>query len=292
MNCREYGDTEGRRQKLMQVSLLLYEAYRTGMTIEPEQVPTDLSEADAYQVQDDLVGLKIAKSAEKVAGYKISLTSRVTQEMAGSDGPAYGTLTDRNLHLSPAVLRLSELNEPLVEGEVLFAVTKSLSGLPTDAEILANTRLSVAIEVPTSRCKRWFPIGNLHGFIGDCAGSGAVVVGDQFAVPDGDSLESIAMVMRWDGRVVAEGTGRDVLGSPLNAIRWLVSKLGLVGRGLNPGDVVSSGTFVTPMPARVGTFTADVSNLGQASVVFAPRSLATNGRSGRRRTGGAGDRGT
>lgn len=265
-------DRQGKSQdtRLARLSGLLYEAYRGGKTVESELLPADLSEADAYRVQDGVVSLKLARSAERMAGYKISLTSRATQEMAGTGGPAYGALTNRNLHPSPAVLSLADLNEPLVEGELVFAVIKPLGSRPTDAQIMASTRLRVAIEVPTSRIRRWFPIDNLHGFIGDCAGSGAVVMGDEFVLPSGASLEDLPMVMSCDGRVLAEGAGREVLGSPLHAVRWLVDKLAGMGRRLEAGYVVSSGTFIPPVPARPGTFVVDVAHLGHANVLFAP----------------------
>jgi 2-keto-4-pentenoate hydratase len=254
---------------LSELSALLFEAYRQGETVAQEVLPTDLTEADAYQVQHELAALKTEVLGESEAGYKISLTSVATQHMAGTDGPAYGVLTDRNVRHSPALLDLGELNAPLVEGEIAFIVVAPLRGRPTDAEILARTRLTVALEVPTSRCQDWFPIRNLPCFIGDCAGAGAVVLGDEFAVPPETALADLRMVVSCDGEVLGEGAGTEVLGNPGNAIRWLVGKLGSFGRELRIGDVVSSGSVVTPIVARTGRFTADISRLGQAHVVFA-----------------------
>jgi len=51
-------------------------------------------------------------------------------------------------------------------------------------------------------------------------------------------------VLSVDGAVVNEGMSDDVLGDPLNAVRWLAQHLRRRGGALQPGQWVSTGAIV------------------------------------------------
>lgn len=84
-------------------------------------------ENSAYQVQEAFTDLK----DDSVGGYKVSLTSKQTQDMFDSNEPLYGAEMTNNFLKSTAVVSLKNLMEPLVEVELCFRTKEDL--LPTDS---------------------------------------------------------------------------------------------------------------------------------------------------------------
>ena len=69
---------------------------------------------------------------------------------------------------------------------------------------------------------------------------------------------------------VAAGTGRDCLGSPLAALRWLAETAVRHHKPLRAGQVVLSGALGPMVPVAAGDdFRAEIDGLGSVSVRFA-----------------------
>ena len=64
------------------------------------------------------------------AGYKVSLTSKETQDMFDADSPLYGQQVAERFLQSPADVDLQMLNEPLLEVELTFRAKEDLQ--PSD----------------------------------------------------------------------------------------------------------------------------------------------------------------
>jgi len=54
------------------------------------------------------------------------------------------------------------------------------------------------------------------------------------------------------GKRLGGGKGSDVLGQPLNAVVWLAGALRAQGLALQPGQLVSLGSFSALLPPRPG----------------------------------------
>ena len=54
------------------------------------------------------------------------------------------------------------------------------------------------------------------------------------------------------GQSLASGTGSDILGHPLNAVVWIAQALKAEKLSLQPGDLVSLGSFSPLMPPKAG----------------------------------------
>jgi len=74
------------------------------------------------------------------------------------------------------------------------------------------------------------------------------------------------------GAVLDTGKGSDVLGHPLNAVVWLAGALKAQGLAMQPGQVISLGSFSKLMPPKPGlkaTVSYDgVTGLAPVSVSF------------------------
>lgn len=59
-----------------------------------------------------------------------------------------------------------------------------------------------------------------------------------------------------------DGSSATVMGHPINAVKWLLEKLGEHELTLEPGMFVSSGTFIMPKSLEAGTYTGEFEGIG------------------------------
>jgi len=72
-----------------------------------------------------------------------------------------------------------------------------------------------------------------------------------------------------NGVEAAVGRGANVLGDPRTALVWIANELSRHGPGLRAGDLVTTGTCVTPVPAAPGErHVADYGVLGTLEVML------------------------
>ncbi|WP_154026430.1 2-keto-4-pentenoate hydratase [Olsenella uli] len=242
----------------------LYQAYRRnfyGQENNPlnmadwEGVVTD--DDTAYAVQDAVM----AKKMGPVAGYKVSLTSEETQRMFDSGSPLYGAQVAERFVPTPCTLDLRHLNEPLVEVEFCFTAKKDLSADMSLDELLHNCTVAGDMEVPDARFAAWFPTLSKYLVMSDCAVGGYVLYGTPV---DGAELtvEGMAQVHAkayHNGEFVKEGDSSEVLGNPVNSLKWLVGKLESQGKKFTKGMHVSVGTVFVPPAFTAGEWRVEFS---------------------------------
>ncbi|WP_125711983.1 2-keto-4-pentenoate hydratase [Companilactobacillus kedongensis] len=220
----------------------------------------------AYRVQDQLMKLKDGP----VGGYKVSLTSKQTQDMFDSDEPLYGAQLADHFLKAPTSVNLSDLMEPLVEVELAFRAKEDLSSDDSLEDLLNKTTVAPALEVPDSRFKDWFPSLSKYMVMSDAAVGGVVVYGEEFDTKlfkDVATLENVSCTLSHDGKELKSGKSSEVLGNPLKSLKWLVDKLATQGKTLKKDQRVSSGTFVLPPSLTKGNWQAKFDNgLGVVSL--------------------------
>jgi 2-keto-4-pentenoate hydratase len=80
-------------------------------------------------------------------------------------------------------------------------------------------------------------------------------------------LVQVAARVALNGNEIAAGNGDAVLGNPLNSVMWLARKLTEFGRGIRPGDLVMTGSFVRQFPLAAGDRAqAEFSGIGRVDV--------------------------
>lgn len=227
--------------RIQTLAELLLEARSEGLALAPidqELIPESLAEAEAV---DDAVAARIGR---RVVGWKVGCTSAHAQELLGSDGPFAGRVYD--LHQSGVTLAATEfVTEPHLEGEFAFTMSHDLE--PTaqersrDEVINAVADVRAAIEIVGGRYEQF--IGTpLHSVIADAGANTRLVVGEPATDWDPAALVDTAATMTVDDAVTGQGHGRDVLGDPIEALRWLVNRLSARGITLEAGMTVTTGT--------------------------------------------------
>jgi 2-keto-4-pentenoate hydratase len=229
--------------------------------------PTD--RAEAYAVQAALARL----SGQPVVGWKIAATGAAGQAHIGVDGPLAGRLLRDRVLEPQAVIPLTGNSMRVAEVEFAFRMAQPLPmrDMPyaLDEVMAAVATLHLSVEIPDSRYVDFARVGAPH-LIADNACASWLVVGPPVA-NDWRALDLSAHAVSAliGGRVVAQGTGGAVLGDPRVALAWLANELRQFGPGLQAGDIVTTGTCITPAPIAPGNhFVADYGGLGQLALSF------------------------
>ena len=250
---------------------LLVEAWRARRRIDglAGHVPP-LSRADGYAMQRAVV----AKSGDATSGWKIAATSVAGQRHIGVSGPLAGRILASRFQSNQTHVSLRGNAMRVAEAEFGFRIAHDLqptsTGRLTVAEVMAAVGHAFpAIEIPDSRYLDFLVAGEAQ-LIADLACAGFVIAGP--GTEHGWSRDGLAnhrVSAYRNGELVAEGSGANVLGDPCVALTWLANELIRHGTFLSAGEVVISGTCITPVPVSEGdVVTVDFGTLGQASVTL------------------------
>jgi 2-oxo-3-hexenedioate decarboxylase len=227
-----------------------------------------LSVAEAYIIQQAGIDYQLSLG-ERVIGYKLGFTSAAKQVAMGIHEPIYGVLLASMQLEAPQPLSLASLIHPKVEPEIAFVLRSELAGPHVTAhDVLAATQsLHPALDVLDSRFEGFrFALPDV---IADNASGAGFILGAGVAPLAFDALAACQAAFYRQGQRVSEGTGRDVMGHPAEAVAWLVRQLSAGGRGLAAGDIVLSGSLVAPVNAAVGdTFEARIDGLGSVALTI------------------------
>jgi 2-keto-4-pentenoate hydratase len=259
-----------RAEKIQAASDLLAALWREGRHI--AALPPDLrpqTRAEGYAIQARIE----ARSAHPLRGWKIAATSLAGQRHINVDGPLAGRLLAENVLPEGEVIRLGPNRMRVAEVEFVFRMGRSLAPRSEpygQAEVMAAVAaLHLGVEVPDSRYTEFVTAGAPQ-LIADDACADRFVLGAE-APPSWRDRDLAAH--RVEGRtaegLVHEGSGANVLGDPRVALTWLANELSQHGIVLAEGQIVTTGTCVTPIPVGPGdTVTGLYGDLGRIEVRF------------------------
>ena len=247
----------------------LFEALRANTVIDPisDKYP-EMTIEHAYQVQKRMTDRRVA-DGETIVGKKIGVTSRAVMNMLGVYQPDFGYMTDRMIVNEGETIAMSRMIQPKAEGEIAFLLKKDLMGPGlTNADILAATEAVIpCFEIVDSRIRDWKI--KIQDTVADNASCGLFVLGDNAVSPRKVDLSTCGMVLEKNGEIIGTGAGAAALGSPVNAVTWLVNTLGRLGIGMKAGEVILSGALAAMSPAKAGdNFRVSIGGLGNCSVRF------------------------
>jgi 2-keto-4-pentenoate hydratase len=224
---------------------------------------------EAYECQAELVARLLQHYGGEVAGYKIACTNVTAQQQLHVTAPFSGNLMSSFCWESPAQVDGSQFFMRVVEAEFGFLMAQDLGSGSTSEEIAgAIEGVIPSIEIVDSRFDDWTTIGALS-LIADNACHAAWVHGPLLREWRGLDLAAQAVRVIVNGRLVREGSGRAVLGHPLNALQWLVKSLHGRGLSLRAGQYITTGVTTEVYFAERGDrILADFGAAGSAAVQF------------------------
>lgn len=252
---------------LEQLADQLLKVYKTKEPTSFLSTQVSLSEEEAYTVQQLTVQRKCDFFDEKVQGFKVSMTSPETQAFFDAEEPAYGTLTSQSILQNKATVYLNELNEPLLEVELMIELLEDITVDLKPEEVFERIKLKAGLEIPDSRYPDWFPKFELTDLMADNGVTGYVVVSENAATGmNFNQLANIKMELYHNEEKISDGVSSEVMGHPIKSLTWLAWKLNIKGIKLSKGMIISSGTFISPVPLTAGTYKAVFDGIGSVQV--------------------------
>ncbi|MES1940973.1 2-oxo-hepta-3-ene-1,7-dioic acid hydratase [Salinisphaera sp. T5B8] len=229
---------------------------------------------DAYAIQAAQMQPK-RDAGRRILGWKIGLTSKVMQDALGIDTPDSGVLYDDMLFESGARVPNTRYIEPRVEAEIAFVLKAPLEGEVSRADVLAATDYVVpALEILDTRILRADPESGqrrrIVDTVADNAANAGIVLGEARHAPDAFDLRWVGAIVKHNDETVATGLGAGVLDDPVTGLVWLARRMHTYGQRMNAGDVVLSGSFISPIECPSGTrIDADFGRFGRVGIDFA-----------------------
>jgi 2-keto-4-pentenoate hydratase len=197
-----------------------------------------------------------ARSGSSVAGWKIAATSEAGQKHINVDGPIIGRILKSRLMTPGSSVPLGDNIMRVAEAEFAFGFAKDLPArekpYEIDEALDAVGSLHLSIELPDSRYQDFTKVGAAQ-LIADTACASWLVLGPAVERPWRHiDLSAHAVKGLKNGKVVAEGTGKAVLGDPRKALTWFLNEASTYCGGVKAGQFVTTGTCIIPMPVAPG----------------------------------------
>lgn len=194
-----------------------------------------------------------------IVGYKVALTNPGAQSQLGVNHPLYGFLLENMLLKDGATLPLEFGSRPQAEGDLMVRVgSADINQAETDLELLAALDAVIPfLELPDLVYEENAPV-NAGALVAVNAGARYGVMGDPIELePEENGLDQLAnirvVLTNARGQFLVEGSSTDLLGHPINAVRWLRDTLQTQGVDLRPGDLLSLGSVTSLVPLDVST---------------------------------------
>jgi 2-oxo-3-hexenedioate decarboxylase len=226
--------------------------------------------AQAYQRALQVTALRKARG-EVPKGYKVGFTNRTIWPRYNVFAPIWGTVWDTTLLFceGDGEVSLNATCQPRLEPEIVFGMKATPAPDATLQDLFdAIAWVAPGFEVVQSHLPDWkfhptdtVADGALHArlLVGRRSDIGALAA-DALAL---DALLAKASVkLSRDGNAMETGVGSNVLDSPLRALLHFLQTLRACpgATDLQPGDVVTTGTWTDAWPIAAGqTWTAEFS---------------------------------
>lgn len=222
-------------------------ARQTFSSLQGDLAPTDTRAA--YAIQDRYIARLLQLRRTTLAGYKIAITTPAMRAMVGFQDSVSGCLL-RDQMLSSGVTVIGQAHVHLiVEFEIAFQMARDLPIVNTPwtgSSVLEHVACAYpALEIADDRSADYRSLSDsVLTLIADNAWNQGLVLGPAVTRLDAAALLAVEGIAFIDDREVGRGSGRDVLGHPLDALAWLANHLTARGRSLKAGEIVTTGSLV------------------------------------------------
>lgn len=226
--------------------------------------PKDIDEA--LQLQLDVLDTLLA-SGEKLAGWKVGLTSERVRERLGREDRPFGYLLASGVHASGAQVELGAVAPAAgVEPELCFEMGETLPGsnvTPEQARA-AVAQVNAGMEINAFRSAG----SSFESLVADDLAQWGIVVGSGGPITPAFSSAAVDSVMTCDGQEKATAIGAEVIDDHFLSLSILANTLGRFGRRLEAGQRVITGSFSAHKVKAPGHWHARFSGVGEVEIHF------------------------
>ena len=244
----------------------IWRGYLRGEFFPPELVGK-LSFDEALRVQLDILERRLA-GGERLAGWKIGLTSATVRAHFGTDRQPFGHILKSGVVASPGEVAFDDLVTGCgVEPELCVTMGSELRGPGVTADKARAAVASIAPGMEINQ-KRSGGVTDFGLSVADNLTQWAIIEGPASPVSDGFDSEELRVTMSCNGEVRADVVGRDVIDDHFVSVATLANVLGEHGRHLEAGQRLITGSFSKHDASRGEEWRAEFAGLGACSVRF------------------------
>jgi 2-keto-4-pentenoate hydratase len=214
--------------------------------VPPELRPRTIEEG--YGIQK-AVHEAMERNGKRLAGYKVGSTSKSGQRVYGLTEPVYAGMFAHNQAPDLVTALAAPLILPSLECEIAFQLKSGIEGTnpKLTRQDLADAvdTCHIACEVVDNRYADPLQVG-VPSLLADDFFHAAFILGEANPTWRDLDLTKLDAAIEING-VVAKGNSATSLDA-LSSLHWLVQALARQGLSLRAGDVVMSGSIVSPTP--------------------------------------------
>lgn len=227
---------------------------------------------DAYQVQ------KVFTQARRpflgqTTGFKVAFASKASQKAWGLTEAVSASLFEQQALNNMAELNKDDFQHFHIEAEIAFVLSKKIDSMAQIGELFNKNRLKnlvasvhIAFDIPDNRFQSKPAATDI---IASGAGAEYYLLGKAVNA-EKINLDKLALKMFRDGKLVYQGLGKSVMGSPWKALHWLLKSQLAQGNRLPKGTVILTGAVDKAYGATTknvrGVYQAQASGLGSITV--------------------------
>ncbi len=206
-----------------------------------------LSIEEAYKVQD-LVTKKRIASGERIAGYKVGCTSTAIRKQFGLTEPINGKLFHPHILDSKVKIDWSDYINCAIEPEMVLKIGKDLKGMDLSDRELIDAIAYVSPGIEIHEFNFWVQPPTIQELI--CSGGihTGLIVGDQRVDPPNLLFKNEIFYVYKNGSLITSAPCSEIMGGPIQSLRWLVNSLVKKGLFLKKESLVIPGSPVELVP--------------------------------------------
>jgi len=217
--------------------------------------------AAAYAVAER-VREKRERRGERVVGRKIGFTNRAVQATYGISAPMWNYMFDTTVRdldgAGSGTFALARTVAPRIEPEIVLHLASAPRAGMTDSDLLGCIDwVAHGYEIVDSIYPKWsFTASDAVAGFGVHA---ALLVGPRRPIANDraswlQTLATFGVTLTCSDGTTRTGSGANVLGSPLTALRFLVEEIARypVSRPLQAGEMITTGTLTDAMAISAG----------------------------------------
>ena len=215
------------------------------------------------------------ESGKEIIGWKVGLTNKPIQDLMGLDDRHFGALFTGYRFEPGATLQRSDLITPALEPEIALVLAKPLTGssISLDQAAQAVGSMHAALELVDKRVMAIDPeTGAASGgldLVVDNTGASGFCLSDSGKAMAEVSFDVLNTSISINGSVAQNGSTDNVMGTPLASLAWVAEQLSAIGRPLQAGHVVMTGSTTMPVAVDKGQdVQADFDQLGSVGCRF------------------------
>jgi 2-oxo-3-hexenedioate decarboxylase len=225
----------------------------------------------AYAVEAELARIR-RSTGRTIVGRKVGFANRALWRILKLDTVVWAHMYDDTVQYAPAneaSLSLARMRSPKIEPEIVFKLKSPPGAVAANPAALLDAVEWLALGFEIIDCP--FPDWQFQpvDFVASFGFHAALVVGEPRDVDPAspgiiDQLPKVKVKLLKNGELVDEGSGKNVLRSPLLCLGELAASIARQPgtEPLTSGEIISTGTITTSQPIATGeTWTATVDRL-------------------------------